>query len=201
MGAQIPNMATSQQNEGHQPCSIFLIGMMASGKSTIGKHLARKLGWPFFDVDREIESRTGVPVSMIFEKEGEPGFRARETRMMAELTDKRGVVVAMGGGAPMFEVNRKLLKRGLVVELRTSVSDILERTSRDTTRPLLQAEDRAKRIRDLLLERGPVYEAVGDVHIATTRSNPDRIVAKILDLPEVQAVIARAGRMQKEQSS
>jgi shikimate kinase len=95
-------MTEAKHSERPAPASIFLIGMMASGKSTIGRSLAQALGWPFFDVDREIEASTGVPVSLIFEKEGEAGFRSRETRMMAELTAKTGVVVAMGGGAPMY---------------------------------------------------------------------------------------------------
>ena len=111
-----------------KPTSIFLVGMMASGKSTIGRRLAERLGWAFYDADREIESRCGVPISFIFEKEGEAGFRARETQMLAELTAKDHVVVATGGGAPMFEINRKLLNRGLVIQLASSVSDIIERT-------------------------------------------------------------------------
>ncbi len=175
--------------------------MMASGKSTIGRSLAQALGWPFFDVDREIEASTGVPVSLIFEKEGEAGFRARETRMMAELTAKTGVVVAMGGGAPMFEMNRKLLARGFVIELRSSVSDIIERTRRDTTRPLLAAEDRAARIRALMLERGPVYAAVSDAHVVTSRANPERIVERILEMPQVREAVRRAEALKGEHSS
>ena len=104
-----------------KPTSIFLIGMMASGKSTVGRRLAERLGWAFYDADREIEARCGVPISYIFEKEGEAGFRARETQMLAELTAKHHVVVATGGGAPMFEINRKLLARGLVIQLPLGV--------------------------------------------------------------------------------
>ena len=194
-------MTQAKHSEQPAPASIFLIGMMASGKSTIGRSLAQALGWPFFDVDREIEASTGVPVSLIFEKEGEAGFRARETRMMAELTAKTGVVVAMGGGAPMFEVNRKLLARGFVIELRSSVSDIIERTRRDTTRPLLAAEDRAARIRELMLERGPVYAAVSDAHVVTSRANPERIVERILEMPQVREAVRRAEALKREQSS
>lgn len=112
------------QENTHKPSALFLIGMMASGKSTVGKALAARLGWDFFDVDREVERRTGVTVAEIFEKEGEAGFRRRETEMMAELTIRPGCIVAMGGGAPLFEVNRKLLKRGLVVRLLSTVSDV-----------------------------------------------------------------------------
>ena len=191
-------MQSTENIDNTQPTSLFLIGMMASGKSTIGRILARSLGWPFLDVDREIEKRSGVAISTIFEMEGEAGFRARETQMMDELTSKEGVVVAMGGGAPMFEVNRKLLKRGFVIELRSSASDILERTRRDTSRPLLQAEDREKRIRDLLLERGPVYASVADASVITSRANPERLVEKILAIPEVADIRARVNAQNKE---
>ena len=201
LGIDALEMTAMQRTENTvatQPTSIFLIGMMASGKSTIGRALARTLGWPFFDVDREIEKRSGVAVSTIFEMEGEAGFRARESQMMDELTAKSGVVVAMGGGAPMFEGNRTLLKRGFVIELRSSVSDILERTRRDTSRPLLQAEDRERRIRDLLQERGPVYASVADVFVVTTRSNPERVVERILAIPEVAEIRARVNAQKQE---
>ena len=145
------------QENTHKPSALFLIGMMASGKSTVGKALAARLGWDFFDVDREVERRTGVTVAEIFEKEGEAGFRRRETEMMAELTIRPGCIVAMGGGAPLFEVNRKLLKRGLVVRLLSTVTDVLERTRFDTTRPLLRSEDPVAKIRELMLAREPVY--------------------------------------------
>ena len=153
------------QENTHKPSALFLIGMMASGKSTVGKALAARLGWDFFDVDREVERRTGVTVAEIFEKEGEAGFRRRETEMMAELTIRPGCIVAMGGGAPLFEVNRKLLKRGLVVRLLSTVSDVLERTRFDTTRPLLRSEDPVAKIRELMLAREPVYAEVSDARI------------------------------------
>ena len=107
-GQQRKNCLKMQENT-HKPSALFLIGMMASGKSTVGKALAARLGWDFFDVDREVERRTGVTVAEIFEKEGEAGFRRRETEMMAELTIRPGCIVAMGGGAPLFEVIRYLL--------------------------------------------------------------------------------------------
>ncbi len=179
------------------PSAIFLIGMMASGKSTVGRCIAEKLGWDFFDVDREIESSTGVSIAYIFEKEGEAGFRSRETAKMAELTHRPRTVVAMGGGAPMFEVNRKLLKRGLVVYLTSTVSDVLERTRFDKSRPLLQAEDPVARVRNLLLERGPVYEAAADVKVATSRTHPQVVADRILALEAVQAAVAAGNAAQK----
>ena len=166
--------------------SIFLIGMMASGKSTVGRRLAERLGWAFYDADREIEARCGVPISYIFEKEGEAGFR--ETQMLAELTAKDRVVVATGGGAPMFEINRKLLARGLVIQLASSVSDIIERTRFDSVRPLLAGDDRAARIRSIMLERGPVYDEVCNEKVITSRKPIDFVVEKILALESVREV-------------
>jgi len=98
----------------------------------------------------------------------------------------------------MFEGNRTLLKRGFVIELRSSVSDILERTRRDTSRPLLQTEDRERRIRDLLQERGPVYASVADAFVVTTRSNPERVVERILAIPEVAEIRARVNTRKQE---
>ena len=177
------------------PASIFLIGMMACGKSTVCRHLARRLGWEFYDIDRAVEERCGVPISFIFEKEGEAGFRARETQMMSQLMSRPGIVVATGGGAPMFEINRRILSQGLVIQLATTVSDILERTQRDTSRPLLQSEDKIARIRNLMLERGPVYDSLCAHKIMTTRKAPAAVAEKILTLKEVREVVARGNRL------
>ena len=193
------------QENTHKPSALFLIGMMASGKSTVGKALAARLGWDFFDVDREVERRTGVTVAEIFEKEGEAGFRRRETEMMAELTIRPGCIVAMGGGAPLFEVNRKLLKRGLVVRLLSTVSDVLERTRFDTTRPLLRSEDPVAKIRELILAREPVYAEVSDVEVSTTRTHPEVVADRILAMKEVQDVVREAekrlGKDKREKQS
>ena len=193
------------QENTHKPSALFLIGMMASGKSTVGKALAARLGWDFFDVDREVERRTGVTVAEIFEKEGEAGFRRRETEMMAELTIRPGCIVAMGGGAPLFEVNRKLLKRGPVVRLLSTVSDVLERTRFDTTRPLLRSEDPVAKIRELMLAREPVYAEVSDVEVSTTRTHPEVVADRILAMKEVQDVVREAekrlGKDKREKQS
>lgn len=181
---------TMTEKKTKEVSAIFFIGMMASGKSTVGRCLAEKLGWDFFDVDREVERSTGVSISYIFEKEGEQGFRSRETAKMAELTHRPRTVVAMGGGAPMFEVNRKLLKRGLVIYLTSTVSDIIERTRCDKTRPLLAADDPVARVRNLLLEREPVYEDVADVKIATSRIHPMVVAERILAIDAVKKVVA-----------
>lgn len=175
-----------------KPTSIFLIGMMASGKTTVGRRLAERLGWEFYDTDREIEARCGVSISYIFEKEGESGFRARETQMLAELTSRAGVVVATGGGAPMFEINRKLLARGLVIQLASSVSDIIERTRYDSTRPLLASGDKVAKIRAIMLERGAIYDEVCDEKVLTSRKPIDSVIEKMLALQSVQQAVARA---------
>lgn len=160
--------------------SIFLIGMMASGKSTVGKKLADRLGWDFFDVDREIETKSGVSVAEIFEVEGEAGFRKRETRTMEDLTKRSRTVVAMGGGAPLFSQNREYLKRGIVVQLCVSAQAVLERTQYDKTRPLLKASDRQQRVETLLKARQAVYDEVSDVIVDTTRKTPAEVVHEIL---------------------
>ncbi len=178
--------------------SIILIGMMATGKSTVGRALARELGWEFFDSDKEVEMRSGVSISEIFEKESEAGFRVRETKVLADLTTKPGVVIATGGGAPLFDVNQKILQRGFVIQLSTTVSDILERTQFDATRPLLQAEDKVARIRDLMLVRTPVYDAVCQEKITTTRVHPRAIVEKILNIEAVRDVVEYAEKLRQQ---
>lgn len=183
-----------------EPSSIFLIGMMASGKTTIGKRLAQRLGWRFYDEDRELEERCGVSISYIFEQEGEAGFRARETQLLAELTAKSSIVLATGGGAPMFEINRKLLARGLVIQLASSVSDIIERTRYDSVRPLLATENRAARIREIMLERGPVYDEISREKVLTSRKPIDGVVDKILGLTSVREVVSRAKQISRNTS-
>lgn len=169
--------------------ALFLVGMMACGKSTVGKALAQRLGWTFFDVDREIEKRSGVPVSEIFEREGEAGFRKREHKMMQELTEMPHVVVAMGGGAPMQAMNRPLLKRGLVIQLVTTVSEIVERTRFDTARPLLQGPDKEQRIEALCKERAAIYDEVSDVKFSTSRAHPNVVVDEILASEVVKRIV------------
>lgn len=178
-----------------QTASIFLIGMMASGKTTIGWHLAQRLGWEFFDVDRVIEKRCGVPISFIFETEGEEGFRARERKVVAELTARNRCVVSMGGGAPMFAANQQCLARGLVVELVVTPADVLERTRYDKTRPLLQAEDPEARIRSILAQRQDIYHSLADVHVTTSHLNPHAVVEQLLAQPEVLAVVERGNEL------
>lgn len=168
--------------------SLFLIGMMGVGKSTIGRLLARALDLQFLDCDRELEARNGVPVATIFELEGEAGFRRRESALLDELTQCPGIVLATGGGAVLLAENRQWLRqRGLVIYLQASVDEICRRTSRDRARPLLQAADPRARIEQLLAQREPLYAATADLTFASPPANPRRLVRRIVSHPEVAA--------------
>lgn len=144
--------------------NIYLVGPMGSGKTTIGQRLASLLGLEFLDCDHELEAHTGASVSLIFDVEGEEGFRARETRLLADLTTRQGVLIATGGGVILREENRRMLRdTGLVVYLKTSVAQQLRRLSRDRSRPLLQTEDRRARLEALAERRNPLYEEVAQI--------------------------------------
>lgn len=154
--------------------NVYLVGPMGSGKTTIGKRLAGKLGKEFFDCDLELERHTGASVSLIFDMEGETGFRERETRMLQVLTSKKNVLVATGGGAILRRENRQMLKNtGLVVYLQTSVSQQMRRLARDRSRPLLQESDRRGRLEQLAEERNPVYEELADIVFPAQRQGLD----------------------------
>jgi len=146
--------------------NIFLVGPMGAGKSTVGKQLAKSLGRDFYDSDKEIEKRTGVSISWIFEMEGEAGFRVREQKMIDQLTKLKDIVLATGGGAVLSEDNRRALRsRGNVVYLSASAEQLFHRTAKDKTRPLLQADDPKQKIIDLLATRDPLYKSVADIEL------------------------------------
>ena len=148
--------------------SIFLVGPMGSGKTTVGRQLARQLGYRFVDSDAEIEARTGVDVAFIFEKEGEAGFRVRERDAIERLTLLPRIVLGTGGGAVLLEENRRrLAERGIVVYLETSVEQQLSRTRRSKRRPLLDTDDRRGRLAALLQEREPLYRSIAAVTVTT----------------------------------
>lgn len=143
--------------------NLFLVGPMAAGKSSIGRRLARRFGLPFVDLDAEIVARTGASVNLIFEHEGESGFRERESQALADLAAREGVVLATGGGSVLAAANRRLLReRGFVVWLRASVDQQLARTANDRSRPLLATPDRRGRLEALAREREPLYAEVAD---------------------------------------
>lgn len=147
---------------------IFLVGPMGAGKTTIGKRLAKALKLRFIDCDHELERRTGVSVSVIFEIEGEQGFRERERRLIDELTQLDDIVLATGGGAVLEAGNRTLLQsRGYTIYLYANVQDLLARTRNDTNRPLLKAPDRAQRIREIVTAREPFYREVARLCVDT----------------------------------
>jgi shikimate kinase len=161
--------------------ALFLVGMMGAGKTTVGKRLARRLGWPFVDADRELEARLGVPVQTIFELEGEPGFRRREAALIDELTQRTDVVFATGGGAVLDAGNREALRtRGRVVYLRASVGDLWHRLRRDKVRPLLRTADPRARIEELVARRDPLYREIAHLTIDTGRQPVEQVVDAIL---------------------
>jgi len=151
-----------------QANNIYLIGLMGAGKTTMGRKLAQALQWPFYDSDRVIEETTGVSIPMIFEYEGEEGFRDREQEIIDYLTSLDQIVMATGGGAILRPENRqKLQQNGFVVYLECSIERILQRTRRDTQRPLLQTENPRERLEQLLQEREPLYRECADFSVDT----------------------------------
>lgn len=159
-------------NSGMNPSpNLFLIGPMGAGKSTIGRRLAAHFTLPFVDLDEEIERRNGVSVALIFELEGEAGFRMREARMIEELSRRDGVVLATGGGAVLDPDTRRVLQqRGFVVYLATSVAQQLTRLARDVKRPLLRAPDRRERLDAMAVQRNPLYAEIADATFSASNS-------------------------------
>ena len=160
--------------------SVFLIGPMGSGKTAVGKALARRLGRQFVDSDLEIESRTGVDIAYIFEREGEEGFRIRERDVIDALTQLPDIVLATGGGAVLLPENReRLAARGTVVLLDTTVERQLERTRRSRHRPLLAGTDRRARLEELAQVRDPLYRAIASITIRTDGRAPTLVAGEI----------------------
>lgn len=150
------------------PVRLFLIGPMGSGKTAVGRQLARILGLTFYDADVEIEARTGVDIPYIFEREGEAGFRQREREAIEALTRLDDIVLATGGGAILLPENRECLRtRGHVIYLQTSVAQQLERTRHGRHRPLLYTVDPEARLRELLTVRAPLYEETAHLIVVT----------------------------------
>jgi shikimate kinase len=148
--------------------NVFLIGPMGSGKSAVGRQLARVLRFSFHDSDADIEARTGVDIAFIFEKEGEAGFRLRERESIERLTRMEGVVIATGGGAVIDGDNRRLLaERGSVVYLETSIGQQLERTRHGRHRPLLNDTDPKEKLVELMRHRAQLYAEIADITVST----------------------------------
>lgn len=169
----------------NMPGSLFLTGPMGAGKSTIGRQLSKQLKMPFYDSDHEIEQRTGVDIPLIFELEGEAGFRKREAAIIDELTQLPGIILATGGGAILDPVTRQhLAGRGTVVYLHTSVDQQLRRTGRDRHRPLLQTANPRGKLAELMAEREPLYREIADVVIETDGKRVQGVVRQICDFLE-----------------
>ena len=163
------------------PGSLFLTGPMGAGKSTIGRQLSRQLRMTFYDSDREIENRTGVDIPLIFELEGEQGFRKRERLVIDELTALPDIVLATGGGAILDADNRKhLAERGVVIYLHASVNQQLARTKHDRNRPLLQTDNPRQRLDDLMNLRDPLYREIADLVIDTDGKRVMAVVNQII---------------------
>lgn len=178
---------TSQPTTPARGNNVFLIGPMGSGKTAVGKQLARLLHLQFYDSDAEIEHRTGVDIPYIFEKEGEAGFREREREVIDALTQMQDVIVATGGGAVLSPQNREHLStRGRVVYLQTGVDQQLERTRHGRQRPLLFTEDPERKLRELMTFRAPLYESIAAVVVCTdgrqVRAVADEVVQRLQEL-------------------
>ncbi len=161
--------------------NIFLIGMMGAGKTTIGKSLANYLNKIFVDSDHEIQLRTGVKIPLIFEIEGEAGFRKRETEALRDLVKLENIILATGGGVILNEENRRLLKQnGIVIYLCASVDELLRRTRTDKNRPLLQTEDQHARLTELLEHRDFLYRNTADIIIDSGKQGVRSLVYKLI---------------------
>ncbi len=174
-------------------CNIFLVGLMGAGKTTIGKLLAKQRGLEFLDSDHEIVARCGVSIPTIFEIEGEAGFRKRESAMIDELSLRRGLVLATGGGAVLLEENRALLKaRGTVVYLRCQPQELYMRTRHDKNRPLLQTDDPLKKLKELYAVRHPLYMQVADIVLESGRQSTHSLVHRLENSLNLSSIGARA---------
>lgn len=161
--------------------NIFLVGLMGAGKTTIGRLLARRLKRTFVDTDHEIEDRCGVRIPLIFDIEGESGFRAREAAVIDEMTGRAGIVLATGGGAVLDPANRRhLAARGTVIYLHSPPSSLWERTRRDKNRPLLSTADPKRRLEELYCQRDPLYREVSDLIVDTGRQSASTLVKRLL---------------------
>jgi len=168
---------------GRPTTNVYLVGPMGSGKTTIGQRVAKLLDLEFFDCDQELEAQTGASVSLIFDVEGEEGFRERETRLLEQLTKRRGVLVATGGGAVLRRRNRELLRHnGLVVYMSTTVAQQLRRLNRDRTRPLLQTPDRREKLVRLAAQRTPLYKELATIEFPSHNRGLDVTARALADL-------------------
>lgn len=161
--------------------NIFLVGPMGSGKTSLGRRVAPALGLEFIDLDEELERRCGVEVAVIFEIEGEAGFRERERDLLAKVAARSGQLIATGGGSVLDPCNREVIRNhGVAVWLRTSVEQQLRRLERDRRRPLLAAPDRRERLTRMAEQRNPLYAEVADL-VFESQNRPMPVMANVLE--------------------
>ena len=171
-----------------QSGNLILVGMMGSGKTTMGRTLARHLGKVFVDSDEEIQKRTGVTIPHIFDIEGEAGFRQREAAAIRDLVGRDHMVLATGGGAVLGEQSRELLQQnGIVIYLKASVHDLWQRTRRDRNRPLLQTADPYAKLTELYQQRDPLYQQVADIVIQSGKQSVHTLMLHLVD--EIEAFV------------
>lgn len=160
--------------------NVFLVGLMGAGKTTVGRVLARHLDKTFVDADHELEARTGVRIPLIFELEGEAGFRQREAKLLAELVARKNIVLATGGGVVLEPENRAALKNhGVVVYLDASIETLWARTRHDKNRPLLQVEDPYGKLLELYKVRDPLYREIADIVVPSGSRGVSNVVRAI----------------------
>lgn len=175
-----------ETNRKLQSGNLILVGMMGSGKTTMGRTLARHLGKAFVDSDEEIQRRTGVTIPHIFDVEGEAGFRQRETAAIRDLVGRDNMVLATGGGVVLVEQNRAMLQQnGIVIYLKASVHDLWQRTRHDRSRPLLQTVDPRAKLTELHQQRDPLYQQVADIVIQSGKQSAHALMLQLVD--EIEA--------------
>lgn len=163
------------------PENIFLVGLMGAGKSTVGRMLAKRLGKVFFDTDHEIEKRCGVKIPVIFEMEGEAGFRKREASVIDELTQLKNIVLATGGGSVLLPENQKnLQERGVVIYLRANPNELWLRTRHDKGRPLLQTPNPQKTLEELFEKRDPIYRSIANQIVETGKPSVSQLTNHLM---------------------
>lgn len=188
------SMQSGQPNNFPQPCNrpegsrkfqsgnLILVGLMGSGKTTLGRALAKHMGKAFVDSDEEIQQRTGVTIPHIFDIEGEAGFRQRETAAIRDLVERDDMVLATGGGAVLAEQSRELMQQsGIVIYLKASVHDLWQRTRHDRNRPLLQTTDPHAKLTELFQQRDPLYLQVADIVMQSGKQSAHALMLNLVD--------------------
>lgn len=173
----------SEQHPAGKPQNIFLVGLMGAGKTSVGRMLAKRMNKDFYDADAEIERATGVKIPVIFDIEGESGFRAREEKVIERLVAMHDIVLATGGGAVLSSANRSRLRQyGHVIYLRAAPEDLWRRTRRDRNRPLLQTANPLAKLKELHAQRDPLYSEVADLVVDTGAQSVGALTTHIQQL-------------------